>query len=88
MNRVPVMDDGREFRVWCAACETDEHITIESAHRHRRDGVMIWDVDYSCTNCGRPYGHEIRAATLTSHLASVIIELAHHTNPAGPEKTA
>lgn len=67
------MGDDSASKIWCETCRTDEYVLLERARRRRRNGVGVWDVDYTCTNCDNFYGHEIKIEDLKPAMAMAII---------------
>lgn len=59
----------------CGQCKTDAYILIERASRRKRKGLVIWDVDYTCTNCDNFYGHEIRPEALSKAMVHALVSV-------------
>lgn len=61
--------------IWCPGCRTDAYILIEQAGRHKRRGEVMWDVDYTCTNCDNFYGHDIEPEALSKAMVYALISV-------------
>ncbi len=59
--------------IWCTVCHSDEYVLLERARRRRRNGLGVWDVDYTCMSCDSFYGHEIEIENLNAKMAFAII---------------
>lgn len=68
-----IIQTGATDRIWCDECGTDEYVLLERARRRRRNGIGVWDVDYTCMNCDCFYGHEIEVENLDVKMAFAII---------------
>ncbi len=64
-----IVPEAAEFT--CARCSTPEHLVIESLHALEPavDGWVM--VDYSCSDCGSFYAHEVSVNCLTEFISGV-----------------
>jgi hypothetical protein len=58
----------RGRRLWCTACDTDEHLVIESIDALRPPKTGLVDVAYACVECDYFYAHVAGVADVAAVL--------------------